>query len=236
VIPNLTAYYSLLNIRHIFDRKLEERKKELEKAERTGKKVKFNEDEEEKKIVTAEETIMKKRVDDKLNISQASHLSEAQKEKEKERIEIETYGRMWIWDGYFNPNNKDKWLEAAEKLRNINPHVIQDIEDYILLEGYKKKQNIRVQNDMKKHIEQHLNEKRAKNKNKTKEEEEEEKLHDKNRNFLNQMRPPFCWNFTEDGDKKTPHVLRHNAKPQECYIDGRVESLLEDIESIGLHL
>jgi hypothetical protein len=46
---------------------------------------------------------------------------------------------MWIWEGYFNPNNKEKWLEAAEKLRNINPHVIQDIEDYILLEGYKKK-------------------------------------------------------------------------------------------------
>lgn len=89
---------------------------------------------------------------------------------------------------------------------------------------------------MKKHIDQHLHEKRQKNKNKTKEEEEEERLHDKNRNFLNQMRPPYCWNFAEDGDKKTPHVLRHNAKPQECYIDGRVESLLEDIESIGLHL
>jgi hypothetical protein len=52
---------------------LEERKKEIEKAERTGKKVKFNEDDEEKKVVTAEEAIMKKRVDDKLNISQASH-------------------------------------------------------------------------------------------------------------------------------------------------------------------
>jgi hypothetical protein len=77
VIPNLTAYYSLLTIRKIFDKKLEERKKEMEKAERNGKKVKFNEEEEEKKIVsTTEEQIMKKRVDDKLNISNASHMSE----------------------------------------------------------------------------------------------------------------------------------------------------------------
>jgi hypothetical protein len=50
------------------------------------------------------------------------------------------------------------------------------------------------------------------------------------------MRPPFIWNFHEDGDKKTPHVLRHSAKPQDCYIDGRVESLLEDIQSIAYNL
>ena len=92
VIPNLTAYHSLLAIRKIFDTKLEERRKEVEKAERSGKKVKFNEDEEEKKIVsTTEEQIMKKRVDDKLNASQAS-MSEAQKDKERDRVELENYG------------------------------------------------------------------------------------------------------------------------------------------------
>ncbi len=92
VIPNLTAYHSLLTIRKIFDTKLEERRKEVEKAERGGKKVKFNEEEEEKKIVsTTEEQIMKKRVDDKLNASQAS-MSEAQKDKERDRVELENYG------------------------------------------------------------------------------------------------------------------------------------------------
>jgi hypothetical protein len=31
-------------------------------------------------------------------------------------------------------------------------------------------------------------------------------------------------------------VLRAEAEPQKCYIDGRVESVLEDINSIGYHL
>jgi len=51
-------------------------------------------------------------------------MSENQKEKEQERLEIEKYGRMWVWEGYFNHHNQDKWLAAAEKLRHINPHVI----------------------------------------------------------------------------------------------------------------
>ena len=36
------------------------------------------------------------------------------------------------------------------------------------------------------------------------------------------MRPPICWNFFEEGEQKTPHVLRYNANPMECYKDGRI--------------
>ena len=46
---------------------------------------------------------------------------------------------MWIWDQYFNESKKEIWLGAAEKLRKINPHVLQDIEDHILLQGFKGK-------------------------------------------------------------------------------------------------
>jgi len=70
---------------------------------------------------------------------------------------------------------------------------------------------------VKKAIEGDLNSKRLQKKNREKEEEDKEKSHDKNRAFLNQMRPPFCWNFFEDSDDKTPHVLRHDADPKECY-------------------
>jgi len=45
-------------------------------------------------------------------------------EKENIKQEIEKYGRMWIWDGYFNPKNRERWLAAAEKLRHVNPHVL----------------------------------------------------------------------------------------------------------------
>ncbi len=40
---------------------------------------------------------------------------------------------MWIWDQYYNESKKDVWIQAAEKLRRINTHVLQDIEDFILL-------------------------------------------------------------------------------------------------------
>jgi hypothetical protein len=38
---------------------------------------------------------------------------------------------------------------------------------------------------------------RKKKKGKTRDEEEEEKLEDKKRKFLEQMRPPYVWNFFE---------------------------------------
>ena len=59
---------------------------------------------------------------------------------------------------------------------------------------------------------------------------------DAKRGFLNHMRPPFCWNFFEDSEQKIPHVLRPDADPTKCYIDGRIESIIEDIYQIGLHL
>ncbi len=65
---------------------------------------------------------------------------------------------------------------------------------------------------------------------------------DKKRAFVNYMKPPFCWNFFLKDDEETgeevkiPHVLRAEAEPQKCYIDGRVENVLEDINSIGFHL
>lgn len=115
---------------------------------------------------------------------------------------------MWIWEGYFHLNRKEQWISAADKFRHINTHVIQDIEDSILLEGFKGKKPIEI----KKIIDQDLHGKRSKKKNRNKEEEEEEKLEDKRRDFLNNMRPPNVWNFFEDSEiVKTPHLLRPDA-------------------------
>lgn len=46
---------------------------------------------------------------------------------------------MWIWDGYMSEKRKEQWLNAAERLRHINPHVLEDIEDWILIQGFKPK-------------------------------------------------------------------------------------------------
>jgi len=68
--------------------------------------------------------------------------------------------------------------------------------------------------------------------------EEKAKLESKKRKFMNGIRPPQYWNFFEDGPvpDRVKHVLRHNAKPQECYSDGRVEIILQNIEEIGMNL
>ena len=57
--------------------------------------------------------------------------------EKKEKDERMKYGRMWIWTGYFNEKNTQKWLDTAEGLKHINDHVLQDIEDAIILEGFK---------------------------------------------------------------------------------------------------
>ena len=123
VIPNLVAFHSLMVIKGIIETKLFDRKKEQEKLDRSGKKVTFNEEEDEKKLLS-EEQVHRKRIEEKLNTSSTSHFSESQKEKEKDKQEIERYGRMWIWEGYFNPAKREQWFAASEKLRKINPHVI----------------------------------------------------------------------------------------------------------------
>jgi hypothetical protein len=50
------------------------------------------------------------------------------------------------------------------------------------------------------------------------------------------MRPPYCWNFFDDAEEKIPHVLRADADPKKCYIDGRIDKIMHDIEQVGYHL
>lgn len=90
VIPKLTAYHSVLLIKGILDTKTAEKKKELEKAEREGRKVTFQAEDEDKKIMT-EEQVLQKRMDQKMGQSTA-FMTETQKLREMERLEIEKYG------------------------------------------------------------------------------------------------------------------------------------------------
>eukprot|EP00347_Sterkiella_histriomuscorum_P002631 403367399 len=96
VLPNLVAYHSVLNIKSIMDTKMAERKKLEEKAEREGRKVTFGGTgnfEEEKKGMMTEEQIYRQRIEAQLNKSTTSQFSsDAQKQKEAERNDIEQYG------------------------------------------------------------------------------------------------------------------------------------------------
>ena len=47
--------------------------------------------------------------------------------------EINTFGRLWLMEGYFPPNDREKWIEAITLLDSINILVQEDIRDMILL-------------------------------------------------------------------------------------------------------
>ena len=46
--------------------------------------------------------------------------------------EVKKFGRFWLMEGYFPPEDRDKWLIAIESLANINKMVQEDIRDMIL--------------------------------------------------------------------------------------------------------
>ena len=46
--------------------------------------------------------------------------------------EVHQFGRFWLMEGYFPPDDRNKWLEAIEELSNINKLVQEDIRDMIL--------------------------------------------------------------------------------------------------------
>lgn len=64
---------------------------------------------------------------------------------------------------------------------------------------------------------------------------EEAKIEDSKRTFMTPLRPhEMIWNFLYDDPKNKPkHVLRPEAAPQKCYIDGRIEALLAIIEQVA---
>jgi len=160
----------------------------------------------------------------------------AEQAEKKERAE---YGRLWVWESYFNEKNKQQWLDTAEKLKHINVHVLQDIEDHILLKAFHNEKADKI----KQHIDEDQARRIAMKKNQMAEEQatEYDKVsaeHTKKRRFMNSIRPPHYWNFFEDGkdEEKVAHVLRHNADPAMCYEDGRVTDILENINEIGHNL
>jgi len=159
-----------------------------------------------------------------------------------EKQDREIYGRFWIWDGYFNEKNKAQWLETAEMLKHINVHILQDIEDSILLEGFREIKQVKV-------IEGKIDfdeSERIQNQQKLLEEDKriefkEDKTKEiKKRKDFYALRPPECWNFFDDSpeEQRAKHVLRANADPLnlKIYSDGRVEKIMKNIEEIGINL
>lgn len=267
IIPEITALHSLLNIMQIEDAMKADTEAAIAKEQRkqelmalTG--IDFDKEPEldiqmpgddEKKKEPKSKPKKKKEVEEDPEAVEAKRLAE-----EKEH-NILKFGRTWIWEEYWDESNQeiqDAWKNGVLGLRQLNHHVLEDLEDYILLKGMNGL-SIGQQTQM---IEDNLLERRQRNHMRVLEaakdtaSAEESKVEgaeikvqdpvkegvveDKKRQFMTPYRPDqMIWNFEiEEDEEKVDHVLRPGADPRKCYIDGRVEKLLECIGKIGSHL
>lgn len=149
-------------------------------------------------------------------------------------------------------------LEAgAHLISTINEQVLEDVEDWIILKGFKAlKWSVP---ELHKKIEARLTQQRERAKMLQSEEEknqepeevmgetkkkevvdiiEEGKIEDKYRKFMEPLRPhERIWNFQWDKEERRPaHVLRPEAQPEKCYIDGRVTKLLAAVATASEQL
>lgn len=187
VIPMLATFEALLRIKNIVTLQVEEKLKEKRSGLTDGETAPA---EEEIKTDPEEES------------------------KGESEADIDKYGRKWIWETYISENRKPDWMEAAEMLRHINDHVIQDIRDYILIQGF----NPKIQKDRKVIAEKVEALLTASEKATTKEGKEEIEVIKKKRSFELQLRPPFVWNFFEtrlDKEEKLKLQSKFDTKEAE---------------------
>eukprot|EP01016_Furgasonia_blochmanni_P038690 TRINITY_DN4702_c0_g1_i5.p1 TRINITY_DN4702_c0_g1~~TRINITY_DN4702_c0_g1_i5.p1 ORF type:complete len:610 (-),score=135.70 TRINITY_DN4702_c0_g1_i5:61-1842(-) len=142
---------------------------------------------------------------------------EEKRKREQEEEENKRFGRIWIWVDFMTDVNKEL-LEAVDLLRNINPAVQQDIDDFIITKANQQVNKGKKPDDKKKDAHVHS-------------------THEKKIQITEipsgERRPPFLWNDPQVVDE---HKYRSHAKPHECYIDKRVDKLFSYIEKFAENL
>ena len=142
---------------------------------------------------------------------------------------------MWIWEGYISEKTKGVWMKCAESLKHINPHVLEDLQDWIVIQGFRPKN----ETDLRR-IEKLIETQRIDpSKKRKKEMIDNEAVTEKRREFINTMRPPFVWNFFPEEEVKVDHVTRAYANPLESYKyenPNRVEILISEMDTLAMNL
>lgn len=256
VIPKMACFRALLVIKDILTVQTEEKKQE--------KKNPQPEAEDEAKEGEGEGDAEESASPNKDLTEEEEEYRKDQEIKKKEKEEMEKYGRKWIWQGYISENRKENWTEAAETLRHINDHVIQDIQDYIMIQAYGKKAEDRKK--INTDVEQLLVEtENAKSGDETK----PGKIATKKRQFEMSHRPPYVWNFfetradheekmriqnqketypsendteEEPDPKDLPYLINAFADPEQCYRfeemihENRVKKVFKELDSLTYNL
>jgi hypothetical protein len=162
-------------------------------------------------------------------------------------------GRLWLFEGYLNPEDRQQWLEAIEVLRNINILVQDDIRDSILLSNQKiairkgerrnssgkKLVNINTLVKDKPKVDNRKKRtqlRRTSTIDRSFDSDGEDTMAYKNKPVkLENLRPPLVWNFPIEKTKKNKEeekVEIRQVDPKDYYRDGRVKIFLELLNKV----
>ena len=121
-------------------------------------------------------------------------------------------------------------------LGEVNPHVLQDMEDAILLKGFQSMKPLAIKSEIDKDQEQRIAAEKKLRGTDGAEYEKSEKEMEAKRQILAQLRPSDkIWNFFEDCEEseRVKHVMQYNAKPEAIYCDGRIQHIMENVELLA---
>mmetsp|Transcript_8691 Transcript_8691/g.16973 ORF Transcript_8691/g.16973 Transcript_8691/m.16973 type:complete len:589 (+) Transcript_8691:615-2381(+) len=132
--------------------------------------------------------------------------------------------RMWIWARYIRDSDMPTWERLSYEVGNINIMVQEDVLDFIIAQHIKRR----------------------------------------NLKAVHELRPPYIWNYQvaenryvkveevpdvddslgqimvpPDNPNDLSHIERHfreTARPLDCYIDGRVQRVLKEVEHLAINL
>ena len=179
--------------------------------------------------------------------------------EEEQKEERDEFGRPFIWERYYTEPEKQEhdipeiWEKASHIFRHVNVHVIQDMQDLIILKVFdlKTDQDVKkmvdIIDDMKKSQDTEKKEeerkklKKRKKKDPKEEEDELEKEREeiRKRSFCTLMRPPYIWNFFGAEDEEIEHLINPTVDPAKCYKfeeDNRVTKVFKMCSDIGKKL
>lgn len=252
----MTVYKTMQNILAIQQRKADDKIKDEERQKRravlmaeTGMTFEDDAEDDEPK---EEETKGAKKGKKKKEVEIDPEELERRKAEAAKKKDIATYGRTWIWEDYHEEKEEINalWMAGQDAISRINVQVLEDIEDVIVMKTFSqpKISNAAVQKLIDENLETQRNRERMHQAAVIEEEMkhadetnpppkhpdiiEEGKVEDKKRTFMAPYRPhEMIWNFIYDDAKQRPkHVLRPDADPTKCYIDGRIQKLLAMVE------
>ncbi len=242
MLPRLTTFRTLVYMHDIDLRKKkdleEEEKKRAEAARLEALKPKPEPTPEELEAAAAAEEEKKEEKKDSEEEEELDPEALAEKLKEEKRLKQEAedakYGRYYIWEGIVPEQRYEEWRAAADKIDGINPHVIEDIQDYIIAQSYKADTP-----EGKKELAEAFKKYEEEQEARLASEKEEEKILAKVETRLEKYRPDKrVWNYFLEKDSIyfQGHKFRFAADPFGIYVDGRVEKLWDSVKALEAHL